>query len=130
LGKDGPRERMQFACDRYKKWPHNLHAIALTLESLRAVDRYGATAAGEQYAGFKQLPAPGATPMSIDDAAALLARIDGVTCTERMILDSKQMFIDAYRLAAKRAHPDAGGTEEFWNLLQRADAILRAHHQL
>lgn len=129
-GKDGPRERMQFACDRYRKWTHNLHAIALTLESLRAVDRYGATAAGEQYAGFKSLPAPGAAVMTVEAAAEFLRTLDGVGATPRMIIESKQVFVDAYRAAVRKTHPDAGGKPEAWHQLQQADAVLRAHHHL
>lgn len=36
-------------------WQSNLRAIALGLEALRAVDRYGITSTAEQYAGFLQL---------------------------------------------------------------------------
>jgi hypothetical protein len=36
----------------------NVRAIALALEALRKVDRYGVTKRGEQYAGWKALPSP------------------------------------------------------------------------
>jgi hypothetical protein len=45
--------RMVLATDEYEDWQSNARAIALTLEALRAVDRYGATQ-GRQYAGFQQ----------------------------------------------------------------------------
>ena len=32
---------------------HNLRSIALGLKALRAVDRYGVSRRGEQYAGFR-----------------------------------------------------------------------------
>jgi hypothetical protein len=51
-------ERLVFATDAYEDWQHNVRAIALTLEALRAVDRYGTTG-GRQYAGFRQLTAGG-----------------------------------------------------------------------
>lgn len=51
--------RMVLATDTYEHWQANVRAIALTLEALRAVDRYGATQ-GRQYAGFQQLTAGGA----------------------------------------------------------------------
>lgn len=51
--------RAVFATDQYEKWEHNVRAIALTLEALRAVDRYGATQ-GRQYAGFMQQLTAGA----------------------------------------------------------------------
>lgn len=43
--------RMVLATDVCEDWMHNVRSIALTLEALRAVDRYGATQ-GRQYAGF------------------------------------------------------------------------------
>lgn len=43
--------RMVLATDVCEDWQHNVRSIALTLEALRAVDRYGATQ-GRQYAGF------------------------------------------------------------------------------
>ncbi len=47
----------RFPCDRFKHWDDNLRAISLTLERMRAVDRYGVTLNKQQYAGFKALPA-------------------------------------------------------------------------
>lgn len=37
-------------------WEANLRAIALSMQALRAVDRYGVSKRGEQYTGWKQLP--------------------------------------------------------------------------
>ncbi len=51
--KNGP---MRFPCDRFVNWDCNLRAIALTLEHLRAVDRYGVTQHAEQYSGWTALP--------------------------------------------------------------------------
>ena len=42
-------------------WQANVRAVALALEALRKVDRYGVTSRGEQYAGWKTLPAGGDT---------------------------------------------------------------------
>jgi hypothetical protein len=120
---------MQFACDTYHMWQHNLHAIVLTLTALRAVERYGATSAGEQYAGFKALPGPAGT-MTVEAAAQTLASIPGVGATSKMIIDGKQIFLDAYRVAVKKAHPDAQGNPDLWKSLQVADSVLRAHHHL
>lgn len=50
-------QRLVYATDVCARWEHNVRSIALGLESLRAVDRYGITRRGEQYAGFKALPA-------------------------------------------------------------------------
>jgi hypothetical protein len=47
--------RLVYATDVCANWEHNVRSIALGLEALRAVDRYGITRRGEQYAGFMQL---------------------------------------------------------------------------
>jgi hypothetical protein len=55
--------RLVFHTDVHKgygtSWQDNLRAIALGLEALRAVDRYGITSTAEQYAGFAQLTSGG-----------------------------------------------------------------------
>jgi hypothetical protein len=54
---DSPHGRLVYATDVCAHWEDNVRAIALGLEALRAVDRHGITRRGEQYAGFKALPA-------------------------------------------------------------------------
>jgi hypothetical protein len=53
--------RVVFHTDRHRgyreSWQDNLRAIALGMEALRAVDRYGITTSGQQYAGFAALSA-------------------------------------------------------------------------
>lgn len=51
--KHGP---LKYTADKYATWQENLRAIALGLEALRKVDRYGMTSRGEQYTGWKALP--------------------------------------------------------------------------
>ncbi|HYF72005.1 MAG TPA: hypothetical protein VD864_04240, partial [Nocardioides sp.] len=48
---------LTFHCDRFVGWQANLRAIALGLESLRRVGRYGIGGSGEQYRGWTALPA-------------------------------------------------------------------------
>lgn len=55
-GKHGP---LVYATDVCARWEHNVRAIGLGLEALRAVDRHGITRRGEQYAGFKALTSGG-----------------------------------------------------------------------
>jgi hypothetical protein len=82
------RGRVVFHTDAYKTLHANLHAIALGLEALRAVDRHGVTSTGEQYAGFALLGAGG--PDS--QRGAELVRAAGSIAE-----------------ALKRHHPDHGG---------------------
>jgi hypothetical protein len=57
LSFDSRHGRLVYATDTCLDWQHNVRSIALGLEALRAVDRYGITERGQQYAGFKALPA-------------------------------------------------------------------------
>lgn len=59
LSFDSPHGRLVYASDACDRWEHNVRSIALGLEALRAVDRFGITRSGEQYAGWKQLTAGG-----------------------------------------------------------------------
>lgn len=53
-----PENRLIYATDACEDWRHNVRSIALGLEALRAVDRFGISRRGEQYAGFRAaLPA-------------------------------------------------------------------------
>ena len=119
---------LSYPCDTFMTWQDNLRGIALALESLRAVDRYGVTKRGEQYTGWKQLGGrPMAAPMTRSEAAEILAhaadpevRIPGL---QSALLDGR-MVEATYKTAAKRTHPDAGGTTEDFQRLQDAKRIL------
>lgn len=100
VGRHGP---MRFACDTYDGWYANLRAIGLTLTALRAVDRYGATTSGEQYTGWKQLPA---SVEIRDDPYQTLARYADID-VEGVMRDPQA----AFRIAARRTHPDQNGAE-------------------
>jgi hypothetical protein len=50
-----PHGDLRYPCSTFTDWQDNVRAIALALEALRKVDRYGVTKRGEQYAGWKQL---------------------------------------------------------------------------
>lgn len=47
------RKRLVYATDTCGFWQHNVRSIGLGLEALRAVDRYGISKRGQQYAGFR-----------------------------------------------------------------------------
>lgn len=48
---------LRYEVGTFGRWQDNVRALALSLEKLRAVDRYGVTKRGEQYRGWKQLGA-------------------------------------------------------------------------
>jgi hypothetical protein len=82
--------RLVYATDVCRRWEHNVRAIALGLEALRAVDRHGITRRGEQYAGFRALPSATSEP-SAERGRQLIREHGGV------------------RAALKATHPDTGG---------------------
>jgi hypothetical protein len=109
--KHGP---LSYPCDTYTDWQANVRAIALGLEALRKVSRYGVGVHGEQYRGWKALPA------AISGGPhAILARHAGVSED-----DVRRNPTKVYRLAARAAHPDAGGTGEAWAEVQGAARAL------
>jgi hypothetical protein len=50
---------LRYEAVEFSKWQENVRALALGLESLRRVDRYGISKRGEQYTGWKALEAGG-----------------------------------------------------------------------
>lgn len=82
--------RLTYATDEFNDWQDNVRAIALSLEALRAVDRYGVSKRGQQYAGWAQLAAGGPDPER------------GRVLVERAESMAKAMF---------QYHPDHGGDE-------------------
>jgi hypothetical protein len=126
-------------CDRYRTWQGNVRALMLTLRALRAVDRYGATATGEQYRGWTALPGAGMTTptLSTNQASELLVRWSNDNPSESLVASLATKVRDniesarvAFRVAMKRSHPDAqtGGNNQKFTLVQEAGRILAAHH--
>ena len=106
--------------DSLDGWQANLRAVALGLEALRKVDRYGITKRGEQYTGWKQLP------VSTDAAAAIQTREQAVAVIDAYNLDDGDASLSArVRTAIRRSHPDIpGGSDEEFRKVQRAREIL------
>lgn len=124
--KHGP---MLYRADRYGDrwsnrpgWQENVRAVALTLESLRAVDRYGATETGQQYAGFKALPAGRAMPashMTRTEADELLWEVSGLGRDKDWPVEGR------YRRARAVAHPDRNdGDRSVWDKVEQAAQVL------
>jgi hypothetical protein len=126
---DGRDGAMRFPAGEYADWRANLHAIALTLENLRAIDRYGVTVGQhQQYLGFKALPAP---LLKIDtlEAAALFVSANSDGVKEDAVIGSPNVWRGVYRVIASRLHPDKpSGNQAMWHLLQQARALLDEHH--
>jgi hypothetical protein len=133
--KHGP---LLYRCDRYGElpwnpkmrdlWQHNLRSIALTLESLRAVDRYGATETGQQYAGFKALPAGTAMPashMTEDEAWSILGSYQTEPISMFRTYGTQVDRERALRAARAANHPDRrGGDRKLWDKVEQAARVL------
>lgn len=116
---------LMYPCDTYMYWQDNLRAIALSLENLRAVNRYGVTKRGEQYRGFQALPSPRGV-MPPEAAARVLA--DFSSFDADYILTDRDGVEGAWREAAKNVHPDTGGDDDTMRKVNEARDVLRAYH--
>lgn len=114
---------LAYATDVYDGWKANVRAIALGLQALRAVDRYGITRTGEQYRGFTALPSGANTKMTREEAAAFLAAgQDGFTAAD--LLRDREAVRRAYRAAAKLHHSDVGGNDALFAKVNEARDVL------
>jgi hypothetical protein len=114
---------LKYATDVFWHWEDNVRAIALGLEALRKVDRYGITKRGEQYTGWKQISQhAGAIFATADEAADWM-----VDQLAQRGIEADFQFEDAYRLLARRLHPDTpGGSHDQFVKLQQAKELIEA----
>jgi hypothetical protein len=112
---------LRYATDAFTQWQDNLRAIALSLEALRAVDRYGVSRRGEQYAGWRALEAGNGQAFASADAAERWMRGQ---LTARIGAHSVREPRELYRGLAKLMHPDAGGDPADWDRLDAARQLL------
>ena len=96
-----PYGPLVYRTNAFRKWHANLRAIALGLEALRKVDRYGITKRGEQYTGWKALPA-GGNQQRAQRGRQLIAEHGSV------------------RAAQRATHPDVGGDADDFAAIQAA----------
>lgn len=112
--KHGP---LSYPCDTFTDWQDNLRAIALAIEALRTVDRYGVTKRGEQYKGWTQLPPPNGDHWTQAQAIEFMRAFVGRQ------LDGEG--IDAWlRRAEFKSHPDHGGNPEDFKKVQQARKLI------
>jgi len=115
---------LRYPCDRFDDWQDNVRAIALALEALRKVDRYGVTKRGEQYRGWAALPPPATsdTDFATDWAAVnFLNKLLGIVIS---IDNSRDTIEAAIRAAEKATHPDRGGNPDDFKKVQSARKLL------
>lgn len=117
--------QLSYPCDTFTTWQDNLRAIALALEALRKVDRYGVTRHGEQYRGFLALEATVA-PVGFTTASDALSFLRELTGVAADIYEPPETHLPRLmRAALRRAHPDMGGDAAMFQRVSLAEAKLR-----
>lgn len=128
---------LTYPCDRFgtsyrargPAWHQNLRAVALGLEALRRVERYGIAERGQQYAGYRELGAGtpmGPAAMTFDVARRVLwtaAHGEGTIPPDRDGLTGEQIKA-AWKAAAARLHPDVGGSSALFDQATKARDLL------
>lgn len=124
---------LTYATDRFTTWQDNVRAVALGLEALRKVDRYGITKRGEQYRGFRALGAgSGATAshMTREEALGVLGLWGRAgsplgSIPAEYVDTSHESLHGLWRAARRAAHPDRhDGSRTAWDLVEAAAAVL------
>jgi hypothetical protein len=118
---------MEFPCGTYQNFEANLYAIALTLENLRAIDRYGVTLGHEQYRGFLAIEAA-PDQMTVEKAANFVSFFSKVPSDE--IIGDPGAYRAAYRVSASQLHPDVAANPDGFIKLGQAKEVLDKHHKL
>lgn len=124
---------LMYECKIFESWEANLRAICLHLQNTRIdVTERGIGTGGEAYRGFAALP-PGATSPAIAGpewawplGAAMFLALTGFGTYDQTpvpIIDGARegpTLDRLYREAARKAHPDAGGSNELMAKVNRA----------
>lgn len=113
---------LSYATDAYDSWQANVRAIALSLQALRAVDRYGVSKSGEQYVGWRALESGCTAPVfaTADEAERWLRSIADLP---NRSLSLKELL----RIAVRICHPDVnGGDRTMWDRYEAARKLLEA----
>lgn len=117
------RGPLAFPCDTFVRWQDNTRAVALGLEGLRRLDRYGITPNGEQYEGW----------MALEDKAAR-KRWSPAWAEEHLRREAAngdepvrgEPLAKTYRKARAATHPDRNaGDQARWDTVERAARVLR-----
>lgn len=128
LAFDSSHGPLTYATDRFWSWQDNVRAIALGLEALRRVDRYGITERGEQYTGFKALGAGQAMPashMTVDEAWSILGSYQPRNISDLRASHTDDELRAAFRRARAANHPDRrDGDRALWDQVETAAKVL------
>lgn len=111
LSFDSKFGQLSYPCDKFLNWEDNLRAIALSLEALRKVDRYGVTKRAEQYRGWQALPSP--EDIKEQSKKIILAHSSAQEVSKKAVTE-----------AIKKTHPDMGGnSDEFRKVISAKENL-------
>lgn len=113
-------QTLSYPCDTYNDWQDNLRAIALSLEALRKVARYGVFKYEDMISRLA-LPSAEGKLSDKDSALHFIAAHSSLKIEQ---LSETPWLKAAYFEAAMKLHPDKGGSNEDFHKLQKAKEIL------
>ncbi len=112
------------ACDTWNSVAANMRAVGVVIESLRAIERAGATQAGARASfSFAAHQLPGGAGDSGDGTYAQPAPDEAPWWALRLGLErpyTEAAIVRAWRACVVREHPDRGGSHEAFLELERA----------
>lgn len=115
-------QTLSYPCDKFDDWQDNVRAIALSLEALRKVARYGVFSHADMVERLALPPAEGRIA-DRQTAAEFISRYSDLLSNH--IESDAVAARNAYRQAAIRLHPDRqDGSHELFLNLQKAKEIL------
>lgn len=118
---------LRYPCDVFDDWQDNLRAIALSLEALRKVERYGVFSY-EEIVERMSLPSAEGKVSTMESAAEFIAKHSEFLAVE--VLMNESMMTQAYRKAALKLHPDHNPENQAeFLILQDAKKILDIYFQ-
>lgn len=121
---------LAFPCDTFTDWKDNLRAVALTLDALRKINRYGVSNTGQQYTGWKAIGSGFAAPASYgaEEAARIVwgaAKIPDERNPMACLKADPDNARRVVRAAKGNAHPDRnGGDHSLWGQVSAAVMVL------
>ena len=109
------------ACDKWTSIRDNLHAVAKTIEALRAVERWGTgEMVGAAFAGFTAIPASASAGIPVRPKRPWYEVLGVSPDAPREVIEA------AGKAMQRKTHPDAGGSEwEFQEVQEAISAALR-----
>lgn len=105
-------------CDAWDRLEDNMHAIKLTIEAIRGMDRWQVSQILDRvFSGFKELPESTATAKNIWSTLGLTSKPSNVEAVHT-----------AYKTLAKKLHPDMGGSAAAFAELAEAYRLAKTFY--